>query len=76
MTNLIPDPSAKLAAVVQEFCARHGMPKTRFGDLALNDPSFVTELEAGREPRRKTVARVLDFIAQENSAASSQEGAA
>lgn len=51
-----------LVEAVQQFCERHAVPKSRFGELALNDPSFVAELEAGREPRRKTVAKVLQFI--------------
>lgn len=62
MSIHVAPPETDLVAVVQDFCARHEMSKTRFGELALNDPSFVTEIEAGREPRRRTVARVAAFI--------------
>ena len=58
----VPPNETDLVAAVQDFCNRYEMSKTRFGELALNDPSFVTEIEAGREPRRKTVARVAAFI--------------
>lgn len=51
-----------LVEAVQRFCEQHDFSKSKFGEQALNDPSFVADLEAGREPRRKTVARVLQFI--------------
>lgn len=60
----VPPNETDLVAAVQDFCNRYEMSKTRFGELALNDPSFVTEIEAGREPRRKTVARVAAFISE------------
>lgn len=33
-----------------------------FGRDAVGDPSFVFELRRGRDPRPRTVARVLDYI--------------
>lgn len=39
-----------------------GISKSAFGEKAVGDPRFVFDLEAGRECRRKTEARVRDFI--------------
>lgn len=36
--------------------------ETRFGLDALGDPNFVADLRAGRELRRKTKRRVMEFI--------------
>lgn len=36
---------------------------TRFGREAARDPRFVFDLRRGREPRPRTEARVLAFIA-------------
>jgi hypothetical protein len=57
-------PFDDLVGAVRRFCDRHDMPKSRFGELALSDPSFVSDLEAGREPRRKTRDRVISFMRQ------------
>ncbi len=38
------------------------MPPTRFGREAVGDPKFVFELREGREPRSRTVARVLRYL--------------
>ena len=35
---------------------------TRFGRDAVGDPNFVLDLRDGREPRRRTVQRVIQFI--------------
>lgn len=37
---------------------------TRFGRDCLGDPNFVGNLREGREPRRSTERRVLQFIAE------------
>ena len=36
---------------VERFLRRTGMPATKFGRLAVNDPRFVIGLRNGREPR-------------------------
>lgn len=52
---------------IERFLKRTGMPATKFGRLAVNDPRFVLDLRNGREPRPYTTARVIDFIvAQEH----------
>ncbi|QDZ06554.1 hypothetical protein FPZ24_02930 [Sphingomonas panacisoli] len=48
---------------VEKFLRRTGMPATKFGRLAVNDPRFVLDLRMGREPRSHTAARVIRFIA-------------
>jgi len=62
MKHHIP-PSIDLLAAIEAHCAKSGMSKTAFGTSAVGDPRFVADLAAGRECRRKTVIRVLDFIA-------------
>jgi hypothetical protein len=37
-------------------------PPTRFGRESVGDPRFVFDLRAGREPRSKTVDRVLTYL--------------
>lgn len=39
-----------------------GMPPTRFGREALNDPQLVHDLRRGREPRPTTVARIAAYL--------------
>ena len=38
------------------------MPAARFGREAMGDPRFVFDLRNGREPRQRTVDRVLAFL--------------
>lgn len=52
---------------VEKFLARTGMPATKFGRLAVNDPRFVLDLRNGREPRSATAAKVIHFIEQEHA---------
>lgn len=47
---------------IEKFLQRTGMPATKFGRLAVNDPRFVLDLRNGREPRPATAARVIGFI--------------
>ena len=44
---------------------RHGMSRTRFGRTMMNDPTFVFELEDGRNPRGVTVDRLLAEMGHE-----------
>jgi hypothetical protein len=53
---------------VERFLRRTGMPATKFGRLAVNDPRFVLDLRNGREPRVGTSRRVIDFIATHEGA--------
>ena len=37
-------------------------PPARFGRQAVGDPSFVFDLRDGRDPRERTVARVVAYL--------------
>lgn len=50
---------------IQKFLRRTGMPATKFGRLAVNDPRLVGDLRNGREPRARTVARIEAFLAEQ-----------
>ena len=52
-----------LLTKVHRYLERTGMPATRFGRLAVNDPRLVGDLANGREPRARMRARVEAFIA-------------
>jgi hypothetical protein len=52
---------------IQKFLRRTGMPATKFGRLAVNDPRLVRDLRNGREPRARTVARIEAFLAAQGS---------
>jgi len=55
-------PHADLVKRIERFCEENGMHVTAFGKEAVNDPSFVSRLRAGRECRRRTLGRVEDFM--------------
>lgn len=55
-----------LLTVIRHFCERYGLRKTAFGKLAVNDFSFVTRLESGRETREKMRERIYKFIEDYN----------
>lgn len=61
MDNITP-PHIDLLAVIEAHCAASGMSKSAFGTSSVGDPRFVDDLRDGREPRRKTVNKVLAFI--------------
>lgn len=46
------------------FCAEHGLSETKFGELALNDKPFVSQLRDGRDVRQSTIRRVHAFMAE------------
>ncbi|MBI1273006.1 MAG: hypothetical protein GC131_02840 [Alphaproteobacteria bacterium] len=50
-------------AAVDLFLRRSGMSASMLGKCAVNDPGLVFQLRRGREPRRKTMQRVLDYMA-------------
>lgn len=47
---------------VEKFLHRSDIAPTRFGREAVGDPRFVFDLRRGRDPRPRTVARVLAFL--------------
>jgi hypothetical protein len=48
---------------VEAFMKEHRIPPARFGRDAMGDPCFVFDLRDGREPRRRTIARVDAYLA-------------
>ena len=59
MSEIEPHP---LLAKVDAYRAKANLSRSTFGDMAVGDPKFVFDLAAGREPRRKTVQRVEEFM--------------
>ena len=53
---------------IHKFLRRSGMPESKFGRLAVNDPRLVRDLRNGREPRSRTVARIEAFLAAHGDA--------
>lgn len=59
-----------LLAVVEEFLIAEGMTPTAFGISAMADPTFIPELRRGRECRRATRARAIEFMESHRASAS------
>lgn len=56
--------SPNLRIAISTALRRHGIPPSRFGRDAVNDPAFYRDLmHRGRELRPATAARVRAFIA-------------
>lgn len=47
---------------IEEFMKERRVPPARFGRDAVGDPCFVFDLRDGREPRRRTIARVDAYL--------------
>jgi len=47
---------------VEKFLRRYDTAPTRFGRDAVGDPRFVFDLRKGRDPRPRTVERVLAYL--------------
>ena len=47
---------------IERFLRETGMPWTKFGRLAAQDPRFVADLRNGRVPRPGTAKRVEHFM--------------
>lgn len=52
-----------LLSDIKAFCEAQGLAQTRFGELALNDKPFVSQLEGGRRVWPETEAKVRTFMA-------------
>lgn len=42
----------------------HGIAESRFGELALGDKPFVSQLRAGRDVRMSTARKLRSFMAE------------
>jgi hypothetical protein len=49
---------------VERYIRQSGMGPSRFGREAVNDRRFVHDLRRGREPRPKTAAKVVAWLAE------------
>ena len=47
---------------VEKFLRRRDVAPTRFGRDAVGDPRFVFDLRNGRDPRPRTIERVLAYV--------------
>jgi hypothetical protein len=47
---------------VEKFLRRSDIAPTRFGREAVGDPRFVFDLRNGRDPRPRTIERVLAYL--------------
>lgn len=57
----------ELKTEIKRFCERTGLPPTKFGRLAVNDPRLLGDLERGRRPGRSVVERSHRFMAEHRS---------
>lgn len=54
---------------ISKFLNKSGMPRTKFGRLAVNDPRLVDDLRNGREPGQRVVRRIEAFLADQSEGA-------
>lgn len=69
-------PHLDLLSLIRAHCAKSGISKSSFGLKAVGDPSFVRQLEEGREPRSRVVSRVMDYIVTGRTKAEAQNAGA
>lgn len=53
----------QLLPAIEKYLRARNIAPTLFGRDAVRDPRFVLDLRNGREPRRRTVLRVIAFMA-------------
>lgn len=54
----------KFLSDVEAFCERHSLSLSEYGELAMNDRSFMLDLRAGkRAPRISTLEKNAEFMA-------------
>lgn len=58
MMTLMENMEHEIAA----FCRKHGIPDSRFGREAMNDPAFVYSLREGRDLKVSTVNKLRAFM--------------
>lgn len=52
----------ELLTEIEAFRAKTGMAVTVFGLTAFNDPWFIRDIKAGREPSLRTIDRAREFM--------------
>lgn len=51
-----------LLSTIEHYLKASGTRPTRFGREAIGDPSLVSDLRRGREPRPRTIARIVAHL--------------
>lgn len=51
-----------LLSAIEYYLKASGTPPSCFGRAAIGDPSLVFELRRGREPRPRTIARIIAHL--------------
>ena len=52
----------QLISDIEAFISAHDLTERRFGELALNDKNFVSDIRDGRSPSLKTVDKLKRFM--------------
>ena len=65
--------NSKFLEKILDFIQKFQISKSTFGRMALKQPKFVFVLEAGRECRESTRARVLKFMREYAKKAAKKE---
>lgn len=47
---------------IEQFLKARRIPPTRFGRDVVGDPNFIFDLRDGRDPRERTIQRVLAYL--------------
>lgn len=61
---MITAPNQQLLSEVEAFIERHGISASRFGTLAMNNPSFVLRLRQGANVTSESVVRARTWMAE------------
>lgn len=59
---------------IERYLRRYGMPRTKFGRLAVNDPRLVDDLRNGRDPGPELCARIEAQLARPPAAPTREAG--
>jgi hypothetical protein len=59
---------------IERYLRQTGMPRTKFGRLAVNDPRLVDDLRNGRDPGPELCARIEAQLARPPAAATQESG--
>lgn len=59
---------------IERYLRQTGMPRTKFGRLAVNDPRLVDDLRNGRDPGPELCARIEAQLARPAAAAPQDAG--
>lgn len=59
---------------IERYLRRYGMPRTKFGRLAVNDPRLVDDLRNGRDPGPELCARIEAQLARPPAAPTPESG--